>query len=168
MSSQQVLDLVDHARPSFAGVLPQRGQPPALLIGRRRQLHLPQAVDRLPSEKAVTIDPQQFAQRRRITLVGLRFLPLFRLNQDHLATQVFFQRLEQPIVEPTDFHHRQECISIPEKFAVQLLKELFDLLRRRRDLTRLHHIPLLVPQGNRELAGMLIDSKIKHRRAPPV
>jgi hypothetical protein len=83
------------------------------------------------------------------------------------VTLVVFQCLQQPVVEATDFHYCQKRFPILEELAFQPLKELLNLLRLRRDLSGLHHIALFIPQGNRELAGMLIDSKVQHRRGSP-
>jgi hypothetical protein len=43
-----------------------------------------------------------------------------------------------------------------------------DLLRPRRYLSGLHHVAVFIAERNRKLAGMLVDSKVQHRRGSPV
>ncbi len=80
---------------------------------------------------------------------------------------VFFQGLQQPIIEAADFHHRQERFTVPEKIAFHPLKEFLNLLQLRRYLPRLHDVTQLIPQGDRELAGMLVDSKVQRGQGSP-
>jgi hypothetical protein len=57
VTSKDVPDLVDEARPCLAGLLAQRGQAPVLLIGAAGDIDLAQAADRLALQQALAVDP---------------------------------------------------------------------------------------------------------------
>ena len=111
VAAEDVFDFVHDPRAGLTLFFPQGGQPPILLIHLVGDVHLPQATDGLTRQEAISIDPQEFAQRRGVTAVSLAFLPLFRLDQNHLVTAVVMQQADQPIVEAADFQHGDERFS---------------------------------------------------------
>jgi hypothetical protein len=121
--SEDLPDFVDDASPCSASLFAERCQTPVFLIRGGGDVDLPQTTDRLAREQPVSVDPEQFAERSRITSIRLTLLPFIRLNQDHLRAAVVSQHADQPIVKATDLKDRHEL----RVHLGELLKERFDL-----------------------------------------
>ena len=81
---------------------------------------------------------------------------------------VVSQQPDQPIVEATDFHHRNERFATTVQSPGKLRKELLDLLRSCRKLPGLNDITAFIAERNGKLACVLVDSKVQHSRSSPV
>ena len=92
--------------------LPQAGQPAVLLIGAAGDVHLPEPADRFALQQAIAVDPEQLAQRGRVTAIGLAFLTIVGLDQDDLVAVVLPQHANQPVVEATDLEHGHEGLPV--------------------------------------------------------
>src|SRR5438552_3492885 len=101
-----------------------------------------------------------------VASIGLPRVPLLGLNQDHLFAAVLRQQLQQPIVETTHFDHGDVAPGL-NALVLQLVQELPHTLRFGAHLAPQHGLSSLVTQTNRQLSGMLVDSKIKHGYGPP-
>ena len=68
------------------------------------------------------------------------------LDQDHLVAVVLAQRVDEPVVKPTDLEHGDERFALGQPLAGELLKEGVDLLRLRRDLPGLQDVAAFVAE----------------------
>jgi hypothetical protein len=154
---EHVPDLVDQARPCLAGLLAQRGQPAVLLVGAAGDIDVPQAPDGLALQQAITMDPQQLAQRGGVPPIRLAFLAVFELDQNHLVAAVVSQHANEPIVEAADLEHGHEGLAVVQAFAGELLEEGVDLRGLGGHLPGLHDIAVVVAERDGDLPCMLID-----------
>ena len=157
MAAENLPDLVDHACPRHTGILAECCQAPILLIGRGRDIDLPQTTDRLALQQPGAVRPQQFAQRGCIASIRFSFLSFFGLNHDHLLAAVVIQHPDQPIVEAADFEDNHELLATLQTLAGELLEECMDFLWPRRDLPSQQDITGFVSKRNRNLTCMLVQ-----------
>src|SRR5262249_41132917 len=125
-------------------------------------VHLAQAADRLALQQARAVDPQQLTRRSDIAPVGLVFLPIFRLDEDHLVAAVLVQQANQSDVEATDLEDGGERFVGGQPLAGELLEEGVDLLRLRRYLPGLQDVTALVAERDGDLPCVLVDPQIQH------
>ena len=88
VTPEDVFDHVDDASSCSAGIFAKCGQSSILLIGCGRDIDLPEAADWLACQQAMPVDPQQFAQRRGVSPIGLLLFSFFGLDEDHLVAAV--------------------------------------------------------------------------------
>ena len=117
-------DPVDQLSFVVAGFFAECGQSAVLLIGAVGDLDLPEAPDRFAGEEAIPVDPEQFAQSGRIPAIGFAAFTFFGLNEYHFVTAIISQHANQPVVEPADFHHRNERFVVLSTTLGELVEEL--------------------------------------------
>src|SRR6185295_14929035 len=100
--------------------------------------------------------------RRRVTSIRLALLPVLGLDQDDLVAAVVLQHSDQPIIKTTNLQHGHEGLAIAQPLTGQLLEEGVDLLRLCRHLPSQQDIAVFIPQRDRDLPCVLIDSEVQH------
>ena len=81
------------------------------MIGAAGDVDLPEPADRLALQQALAVDPEQLAERGRVTAIGLALLTIVGLDQDDLVAVVLLQQANQPVVEATDLEHGDERLT---------------------------------------------------------
>ena len=150
------------------GEIPSRGgQLSILSIIAAGEQHAPHAVDFLSVGQSLAIDPQQFAECRRVSAIGFLLGRLFRLDQDDIAAGgLLLQPQHDPLLEATDFEDRGIAVMSGE--FVHLLEEGFDLLRSRTNLSSQQDFSVCVSHRDGDLLAMQIDSEVEHPCGSPV
>jgi len=113
-------------------------------------------------QEAITVDPEQLAERRGITPIRLAFLAVVGLDQYHLVATIVSQHANQPIIEATDLQDGHEGPTIAQPLTGELLEKGVDLLRLGRDLAGLQDIAAFIAERDRDLPCVLVDSQVQH------
>ena len=165
LAPQDFVNLIEGLCPFPYQPVAQLRQVPVLLFLLAGKMDPAYSLHAITSQQTLPINPQQLAQRVRITAIRLPLGPLHRLDDHHVLTRsVRLKTFDQPIMKSTYLDDRHKSPPIIRTQLMHLPQELLNLFQASADLPSHEHIPSLVTERNGHLLAMEIDSKVQHNR----
>jgi hypothetical protein len=143
-----MLDLVDHPGSLLSRPMPCGGQATIREILVGNDTDSPHPLDPLAGQQAMPVHPQQLTELVRIPAIRFLLRRFSWMDQNHLATSVLVQNLDQPFVKPANLQDGGKS-ALRLALTLKLLEELHDFFRIGADLASQQDSTVFVAQGNR-------------------